>query len=331
MSRRKRRPRMDWDHPDWYERAPKQPPPEHGIKIKKTGTTWWGQRWVEALDRMSAEYANRLGRGRTYARAGRTHDLVVKAGAVTAKVTGSRPAPYKVTIKLKAFSDAQWEKVIVAMGAKAQFSSELLTGEMPKDIDDVFREAGISLFPNKESDLVTECSCPDWANPCKHVAATHYVLGEAFDRDPFLLFELRGRSKRNVLDALRSARAGGAIDDDAHESVPNASTVTLEGVDSTNYDKPREPLPALHLSFDEPAVHGAVLQQLGTPAVWTATASPADLLTPVLRATAAKARRIALAESVATDETPLTSERKQPTTKLPRTKRRRSARVRRKG
>jgi uncharacterized Zn finger protein len=317
---------MDWDYPDWYARGPKQPPPQHGIKIKKTGTTWWGQRWVEALDRMSAEYANRLGRGRTYARAGRTHDLVVKAGLVTAKVTGSRPTPYDVTIKLKAFSAAQWEKAIVAMGAKAQFSSELLTGEMPKNIDDVFRDAGVSLFPKKESDLVTECSCPDWANPCKHVAAAHYVLGEAFDRDPFLLFELRGRSKREVLDALRSARTGGAIGDDAPESDTNASKVTLEGVDSTNYDKPREPLPVLHLSFDEPAVHGAVLQQLGTPAVWTADASPADLLTPLLRATAAKARRIALAESVAADETPLTSERKQPTTKLPRTKRRRRER-----
>ena len=89
-----------WDYGGWYKPAPKRPPPQRGIKMRKAGSTWWGQRWVEALERMSLGYSSRLARGRTYARAGRTHDLVVKAGEVTAKVTGSRAAPYKVRIAL---------------------------------------------------------------------------------------------------------------------------------------------------------------------------------------------------------------------------------------
>src|SRR6059036_1628093 len=93
------------------------------------------------------------------------------------------------------------------MANQAVFAAELLAGEMPKEIDQAFRASGRSLFPAKVKDLQTACSCPDWANPCKHVAATHFVLGEAFDRDPFLLFELRGRSKDQVLSALRRARA----------------------------------------------------------------------------------------------------------------------------
>src|SRR5690606_30912500 len=94
------------------------------------------------------------------------------------------------------------------MAERSRFAAELLAGEMPQEIDAAFAAHAASLFPTKAGDLVTACTCPDWANPCKHVAATHYVLGEALDRDPFLLFELRGRTKREVLDALRTARSG---------------------------------------------------------------------------------------------------------------------------
>jgi uncharacterized Zn finger protein len=99
-----------WDGWGWYQSPPKRPPPAHGIKMKKSGTTWWGQRWIEALEIVLRGDSARLARGRTYARAGRTHDLVVKGGEVAAKVTGSRPTPYKVTIKLTQLSDAAWKK-----------------------------------------------------------------------------------------------------------------------------------------------------------------------------------------------------------------------------
>lgn len=275
----------------WFPSGPKKPPPAHGIKVKKAGATWWGQRWIEALERMSAGYASRLGRGRTYARAGRTHDLVVTAGKVTAKVTGSRPKPYLVTMTMPALSDAQWKKSIASMAEKAQFSAALLAGEMPKEIDEAFRAAGVSLFPTSTRDLATSCTCPDWANPCKHVAAAHYVLGEALDRDPFLLFELRGRTKAEVLDALRAAR--GATGDAERASV---ATVTLEGLSEESYDALRAPLPALGLSFDEPRAHAAALSSIGAPPAWSRPAPPAEVLGPSIRAAAERARRIALAE-----------------------------------
>ena len=287
----------------WYHSTPKKPPPEHGIKMKKSGTTWWGHRWIEALEVVLRGDSARLARGRTYARAGRTHDLVVKGGEVTAKVTGSRPTPYKVTIRLAQLTDAAWMKATAGMAEKAQFAAELLAGQMPKEIGEVFREAGTSLFPAQRTDLVTSCTCPDWGDPCKHVAATHYVLGEALDRDPFLLFELRGRAKEQVLDALRAARAGDASAKgrraDAKATTPadlEIPKVILGKLKAADYDRPREALPALHLRFDAPVTHGAVLRQLGAPAAWGGDGSPADVLAPLVRAAAERARSIAMAE-----------------------------------
>jgi uncharacterized Zn finger protein len=166
-------------------------------------------------------------------------------------------------------------------------------------------EAGASLFPKQRADLKTSCSCPDWGDPCKHVAATHYVLGEALDRDPFLLFELRGKTKDQVLEALRAARGGASESTPKKGSkakaaraneAPEAPTVKLGKVKAADYDRPREALPSLHFRFDEPVTHGAVLRQLGAPEVWEGDTSPADVLAPLLRAAAETARRIAMAE-----------------------------------
>jgi uncharacterized Zn finger protein len=312
--------RRGYFQPFWHDAPAKKPPPAHGIKMKQAGTTWWGQRWIAALQLVLRGDAGRLARGRTYARAGRTHDLVVSGGTVTAKVTGSRPTPYQITIELAQLPASAWTKAIAGMAAQAQFSAALLAGQMPQQIADVFRDAGTDLFPGKRADLVTSCTCPDWGDPCKHVAATHYVLGEALDRDPFLLFELRGRTKPQVLDALRAARTGEApaaprarraatpadrrsasrpAEEAANAAAPAAPLVpkvTLGKLAAADYDRPREALPAVQLSFDEPGAHGAVLVQLGAPAAWSGAGSPAELLAPLVRAAAARARSIAMAE-----------------------------------
>ena len=133
-----------------------------------------------------------------------------KAGVITARVQGSRPTPYKVTIHLAPFTDAQWQAVIDGLAERAIFSAQLLAGEMPREIEEAFSAVGLSLFPARTDELVTNCTCPDWANPCKHVAATHYILGEQFDEDPFLLFRLRGRSQEQIIAALRARRAAEA-------------------------------------------------------------------------------------------------------------------------
>jgi uncharacterized Zn finger protein len=294
-----------WNRFGWYVRAAKKAPPEHGIKMKKVGATWWGQRWIEALQNVLRGDSARLGRGHAYARSGRVHDLVINGGKVAAKVTGSRSSPYKIRIELAQLPDSVWKKAIAGMAAKAQFSAELLSGQMPKEVDEVFRAAGTSLFPEQPTDLSTGCSCPDWGDPCKHVAAAHYLLGEALDRDPFLLFELRGRTKAEVLDALQATRGGeDAPTKKQHRANAEADSgerieiprVALGKIKAADYDRTRVAFPELHFSFDAPVVHGAVLRQLGIPNAWSGTSSPADALSPLVRTAAEAARRIALAE-----------------------------------
>jgi len=319
-----------WGERGWVKPAPKKPPPADGIKLGKAGTTWWGLRWIEALEGVLHGDAARLARGRTYARAGRTHDLVIRDGKVTAKVTGSRPQPYAIAIRLAALTDAVWMTAIEGMAQKAQFAADLLAGEMPKEIDGVFRAAGASLFPQARAELVTSCSCPDWGDPCKHVAATHYVLGEALDRDPFLLFELRGRTREQVLEGLRASRTGaapresGSSKKEKSELWAPVPKVTLSGVLPTDYDRPREPLPTLCFTFDPPPVSGAVLRQLGSPAAWSGDDVPAVVLAPVVSAAAEQARRLALAEAAppeAVDVAPISKPRRAAVLKVPKRRR----------
>ena len=298
-----------WDRWTQYTRGPKKPPPDHGIKMKKAGTTWWGQHWIEALERVLAGDSGRLARGRTYARAGRVHDLVARGGQVEAQVTGSRPKPYRTTIQLKQFTGAVWSAAISAMAAQARFSAELLAGEMPRDIDDAFRAAKTSLFPERRAELATSCSCPDDGDPCKHIAATPYILGEAMDRDPFLLFELRGRTRAEVLEALRAARSGAAESPapppkGRKKPKPGASAARAENpaearssvkLGAGEYDRLPGELPSLHFSFDAPVTNGSVLRQLGAPATWNGE-SPEATLAPLVQRAAEAARRIAMAE-----------------------------------
>jgi uncharacterized Zn finger protein len=280
---------------------PKLPPPAHGIRARKLGTTWWARRWIAALERLGAAYFARLRRGKSYARQGRVHDLAVKEGAVRARVTGTRPMPYDVTMRLAPLADQIWESVTRAMAAKALFAAKLLAGEMPHGIDEVFRSCGWSLFPEKTHDLITSCSCPDWANPCKHVAALHYVLGEFLDRDPFLLFELRGRSKDAVLEALRRVRSTTPAAARGRRRQPAAAPAAgdrsgglrLATVAREPYDTFRESVADLRFRIEPPAVEGAVLRQLGAPASWLLTPSPRDTLQPAVSRAAALARDLA--------------------------------------
>src|SRR5262249_9451032 len=141
--------------------------------------------------------------GRSYARNGQVLNIDIDKGEVTAKVQGSRPKPYAVTIQVKSLAAKEWAKVIEALSGQGIYTAKLLAGEMPQDIEQVFKEVRLSLFPEKLGDLATECSCPDWSNPCKHIAAVYYLIGEEFDRDPFLLFRLRGLNREDLLRRLR--------------------------------------------------------------------------------------------------------------------------------
>jgi len=278
-------------------------PPKHGIKVRKIGATWWGQRWIEALERMSRDYLNRLGRGRSYARAGRVHDMHIEPGLVSARVTGSDSEPYKVTLRVAMLPPASWKKAIEAMSQQAVFAAELLSGQMPQDINQTFRAAGHSLFPAKQREIETDCSCPDWANPCKHVAAVHYVLGEAFDKDPFLLFELRGRTRQQVLGALSALRSG-QITETGEQLVAKVSarTAQREALVATIDLQTRKPeefeywpaVPHLQFSIDAPIPRYTLLSQLGAPASWPQDDLPYEALVSLYREAGRLACELAL-------------------------------------
>jgi uncharacterized Zn finger protein len=175
-----------------------------GIKAQSRrgafATSWWGQRWIRVLE--SFDIGERLNRGRTYARKGQVMDIEIEKGAVSAKVQGSRSRPYKVEVRFRPLSRAQWCQIAKALAGRFISLAKLLAGEMPEDIEEVFLSAKVSLFPHKLKDLETDCSCPDWSNPCKHTAAVFYLLAEEFDRDPFLLFKLRGLDREELFELL---------------------------------------------------------------------------------------------------------------------------------
>jgi uncharacterized Zn finger protein len=231
------------------------------------GLTWWGRRWIGSLETLGAAYTNRLPRGRTYARRGAVRRLEVAPGEVTARVDGSRPMPYRVTLRLPVFSDTQWEDVVAALAGQLRHAAALLDGRMPDDIDDTLAGCGLSLFP-KAGDLATTCSCPDHANPCKHVAAVHYVLAQTFDDDPFLLPALRGRDQRELLAALRAARTGeGSSAGPAAEDDRLGEGIRLADLHAARlYDAPGD-LAAVAVHPAPPVDPGASLRRLGPPSL----------------------------------------------------------------
>jgi len=169
---------------------------------ERFGTTWWGRLWISGLEKLGDDYENRLPRGKKYAEEGAVSHFVVVPGEIQAKVHGRKT--YNVTLGLPALTSAQWEKALDRIHQESRFVASLLAGEMPQGLDETFREAGASLYPRVPKELQTHCDCPDWANPCKHVAAVCYIMAEALDRDPWLLFDLRGKTREAVLDALQA-------------------------------------------------------------------------------------------------------------------------------
>ncbi|HSF23675.1 MAG TPA: SWIM zinc finger family protein [Blastocatellia bacterium] len=198
-----RRSRGRWSEWGYYDYRPTIDA-KGGIKAQtkrgEFGASWWAKRWIAVLE--SFNIGARLGRGRSYARKGQVLSIDIAAGRVGAKVQGSSPKPYEVTIKVRPLPESDWKKLAASLGSQAIFAAKLLAGEMPQEIEEAFSAIGLSLFPEKLRDLETSCSCPDWSNPCKHVAAVYYLLGEEFDRDPFLIFRLRGMSREELLESL---------------------------------------------------------------------------------------------------------------------------------
>jgi len=196
-----------WDDP-WQRYPASVPlPAEGGLATSRQrgamAATWWSRRFVEVLE--SYGLGTRMQRGRRYARSGQVLTLDVSVATVAAQVQGSRRTPYLVTVSLPEPTPKQWKAIDAAMRAKVGFVARLLAGEVPADLEGVFRAAGVALFPGTWKELRARCSCPDWENPCKHIAAVLYVFADQLDTDPWLLLAWRGRSREEILDPLRGS------------------------------------------------------------------------------------------------------------------------------
>ena len=259
----KRRSRSYWGY-----FPPSTPiPVKDGIKARtqrgQFGEHWWAQRWIAVLE--SFGWDNRLQRGRSYARKGQVLAIDVHPGRVTARVQGSRRTPYTVRIQVTPLDDDQWERVIDALAQQALFAAQLLAGEMPPEIEQAFQAAGVSLFPAR-TEIAMSCSCPDWAVPCKHIAAVYYLLGEEFDRDPFLLLTLRGRTRDQVMAALRGRRAAAAspVEEAGPEEEPEPQVEPLDA-DLSRFWELRDGLGGFRVTIAPPPVETALLKRLGPP------------------------------------------------------------------
>ncbi|MEV0130100.1 hypothetical protein AB0H83_16785 [Dactylosporangium sp. NPDC050688] len=244
---------------------------EGGIRARSArgaiGESWWSKRFLGVLE--SFALGTRLTRGRNYARAGQVLSLSVEPGVVAAVVQGSRPAPYQVSITLQVFGDDVWQRVETALAAEALGAAKLLAGELPPHVEDVFAAADAPLFPARVRDLLMRCSCPDAAVPCKHLAATFYLLAERFDADPFQILRWRGRDRDTLLANLRALRTGTA----AAAPVAEAPALTgaaraLADMSEPDVELERFWYPPVPLADPEPAAvagRDLLLRQLPTP------------------------------------------------------------------
>jgi uncharacterized Zn finger protein len=169
---------------------------------------WWVQHWMELIN--AYRYKKRLERAWSYARSGNVTSIRFEGRRVHARVQGSESEPYKVKLWLDVLNDEDWVYVLEALSSKARWSAQLLAGIMPGDIERAFAASGKRLFPFKLQEVRSECTCQDKANPCKHVSAVFYLMGDRFSEDPFVLFQLRGRSRSQLLAELAQRRRAGA-------------------------------------------------------------------------------------------------------------------------
>jgi uncharacterized Zn finger protein len=179
--------------------------------------TWWGQKFITALEDFSDDA--RLGRGRSYARNGKITEYQITNGKIAAKVRGSvnpyfgvyKEPLYKVSIEIKQISKTDWSKIVSHLGSKASLISKLLLGEVPDNIESAFADLKLHLLPHTRQDFKIDCSCPDWGDPCKHIAGVYYLVAAELDRDPLLLFELRGISRLQLRQELSTTPLGKAL------------------------------------------------------------------------------------------------------------------------
>ena len=264
-------PRYPSGYDDWYYPPSRPREAKGGIKAQSKqggfGQHWWAKRWMAVLEGFNL--GARLTRGRTYARAGQVLSIDIEKGAVKARVQGSRPRPYDIRIQFRTLKPQEWERVVQVIASEALFAAKLFNGEMPPEIEHAFTQAKVALFPQAYQDLETSCSCPDWSNPCKHIAAVYYLLGEEFDRDPFLLFKLRGLERDEFLALLGTQHPQAAFEEPSSAEGPGPGESTESLASDPEVFWGGQPLSEDLLGeVSLPPVAGALVRRLGPFPFW---------------------------------------------------------------
>jgi len=234
--------------------------------MSRLTSTWWGERFLEALE--AATDAGRLQRGRSYAGPSRLLEFHIDGAKIRAKVRGNKnpyfgvykEPKYNLEIQLQAIPPAAWRGIVERLAANAGWLSRLLLGEVPEDIETAFRAAGYTLLPYRAQDLKGHCSCPDYANPCKHIAGTYYHVAQLIEQDPFLLFQLRGLSRDALHRELVKTPLGKALSAQLRAD-----------------DQPPTPQPRSHRYPPAPMVPGEAVDLHG---FWHGGTLPQDLPEP---------------------------------------------------
>ncbi|MHB8788311.1 MAG: SWIM zinc finger family protein [Desulfobulbaceae bacterium] len=194
--------------------------------------TWWGKSWNRNLERY-ADYSNRIGRGKSYVRHGAVLDLRIKGGQVTALVQGTRAKPYEIVIRITPIKKANWDHIRKQCQGELRSLPDLLAGKFPKELGDIFLAEGKGLFPTPK-EISFDCSCPDWASMCKHVAATLYGIGARLDEDPLLFFTLRQADTEELVAQAVQAKTGDLLakaDKRSSRVIDDADLSGLFGID----------------------------------------------------------------------------------------------------
>ena len=230
-----------------------------GLKLEEDSVSqWWAERWLEALDEFSI--GHRQVRGKRYAVQGQVLALLIEKGTVMAQVQGTSDEPYHIDMGVTTLSEEQWLKVFDQLSNEVGDVAKLLAGVMPHGLEYVFHNAGVSLFPRTQRDLWTKCSCPDTSNPCKHIAAVHYLLAQEFARDPFLILKLRGLDQEELLHRMGLGTLTG---DDVEEEIAEEHLEV-----ASFWTGRREALPDLPALEGSLTPHMALVKQLGPFPMW---------------------------------------------------------------
>ncbi|MFQ3579662.1 MAG: SWIM zinc finger family protein, partial [Bacteroidales bacterium] len=247
------------------------------------GKTWWGQQWLNSLSNI--DYSNRLPRGASYARNGSVKNITIDENMINAKVQGSQRTPYKVGIIIPPFFDKEINNLIEKLSQKPIIISKLMNRELDPEVLTIAEECGLKMFPKQWSDLKMQCSCPDWAVPCKHIASVIYKLSTEIDNNPFLVFDFH---KVNLIAELQKK---GIIIDKKYQEIPLLDTIITQ----PNYFsfKPKEEIQGT-LSYAEMSDLLEPIVQLlpNSPVFYTGSANFRDRFATHLKKAAKEAMRI---------------------------------------